>query len=317
MLGGMDRASTTPWLVLGAALAVVLLGLVLLVAVQVLRGATRRLPDPMTSEPQALADDLPGFLEHPPGSPGSPSAAAAGWSALTAPSAPAAAPPPNRRPTVRALAALGVTALLLVGVAAALAIAVRTPAGEATVAPSRPTAAEPPDPGDRRAGALADVSPDPGRDGLETRLTFGGIVLERRAVGVTATYPVVRVSSDGEDSVAHIELPTFNCLTDEAPEDPVAAGCHVSLTEYADLAAPRLEMSRDGDRVRLSGAFPTYLRPNGTPPEWTGHVYELTVTVEPRSGDPDDGPVPAAGVLELGADRARTAGEDDELRFGG
>ena len=80
------------------------------------------------------------------------------------------------------------------------------------------------------------------------RLTFGGIVLERRAVGVTATYPQVTVTSDGEEAVAHVELPTFNCLTDQAPADPVAAGCVASLTESADLATPELTVTRDGGR---------------------------------------------------------------------
>ena len=40
----------------------------------------------------------------------------------------------------------------------------------------------------------------------EARLTFGGIVLERRAVGVTATYPQVKVTTDGEDAA-----PTWCC----------------------------------------------------------------------------------------------------------
>jgi hypothetical protein len=315
----MERVSTAPWLVLGSVLAVVLLALVVLVAVLVLRGGRRRLPEPPTGAPQPVADDLPGFLEHPPGTPGSPAAAAAGWSALTAhplpPPEPAAAPPPSPRPTLLALGGLAVTTLLLVGVAAVLAVAAQT-RGDEAAAPSGTTAEAPPDLGDRTAGALAEVSLEPGRDGLASRLSFGGIVLERRAVGVTATYPVVRASSDGEDAVAHVELPTYNCLTDEAPDDPVAAGCHVSLTEYADLPTPELDVSRDGDRLRLSGAFPTYLRPNGTPPKWTGHVYELTITVEPTSGDPGDGPVPATGVLQLGADRTGTTGEDGQLRFG-
>ena len=39
-----------------------------------------------------------------------------------------------------------------------------------------------------------------------------------------------------------MELPTFNCLTDHAPADPVAAGCLRSLTEHGDLATPELEV---------------------------------------------------------------------------
>jgi hypothetical protein len=270
----------------------------------VLGRPARRTPDPLPDEPPAAADDLPGFLEHPPGSPGAPSAAAAGWPLLTgvavasraAPPAPAG-PERGRRPAVVALAAMAVTTLLLVAVAVALAVAAQ---------PAR-TSAE---------STAADPTPTPDVDGLEARLTFGGIVLERRAVGVTATYPQVTVTSDGEEAVAHVVLPTFNCLTDRAPADPVAAGCVVSLTEYADLAAPELTVTRDGDGARISGRFPTYLRPNGAPAEGTGHAYDLAVSVAPRSGDPDEGPVPAAGGLELGADRTRTTGEDDELRFG-
>jgi hypothetical protein len=316
MLGGMDLAGmdvaaaqaaspTAPWLVLGGVLAVVLLALVGLVAVLVLGRPARRTPDPLPDEPPAAADDLPDFLEHPPGSPGAPSAAAAGWPVLTGVAVPPrpAPPPPagperRRRPAVVALAAMAVTTLLLVGVAVALAVAAQ-PAG--TGAESSPA---------------ADPTPTPDVDGLEARLTFGGIVLERRAVGVTATYPQVTVTSDGGEAVAHVVLPTFNCLTDRAPADPVAAGCVVSLTEYADLAAPELTVTRDGDGARISGRFPTYLRPNGAPAEGTGHAYDLAVSVAPRSGDPDEGPVPAAGGLELGADRTRTTGEDDELRFG-
>ena len=258
-----------------------------LVAVLVLGRPARRAPDPLPAEPPAAADDLPGFLEHPPGSPGAPSAAAAGWPVLTGAPAPAprrvpapVGPEPGRRPAVVALAAMAVTTLLLVGVAAALAAAAQS-AG--TGAESTPTAADPtpapapaaPSPGEPGAGALATASIPPGLDGVEARLTFGGIVLERRAVGVTATYPQVTVTSDGEEAVAHVVLPTFNCLTDRAPADPVAAGCVASLTEYADLATPALTVTRDGDGVRIAGRFPTYLRPNGTPPDWTGHVYEL------------------------------------------
>jgi hypothetical protein len=330
-LARMDVAaaqpSTSPWLVLGGVLVVVLLALVALVAVLVLGRPARRAPDPPPSPPRPAADDLPGFLEHPPGSPGAPSAAAAGWPVLTgipAPAPPAPAPvgpEPARRPTVVAVTALAVTTLLLAGVAAALAAAAQS-AG--TGAESTPTEADStpapapaaPSPGDPGAGALATATIPPGHDGVETRLTFGGIVLERRAVGITATYPQVTLTSDGEVAVAHVVLPTFNCLTDRAPADPVAGGCLTSRTEYADLPTPALTVTRDGDRVRITGRFPTYLRPNGTPPDWTGHVYELTVGVAPRSGDPDERRVPAVGVLELGPDRTRATGEDDVLRFG-
>jgi hypothetical protein len=330
MLTGMDIAAvqaaptTAPWLLLGAVLAVLLLGLAGLVAVLVLRRPPGGGPEPRPDDPAPSAgttDDLPGFLEHPPGSPGSPSPAAAGWPVLSAapPVEPRPAPLPepsgperSRRQTGLALAALSVTALLLVGVAAALAVAAQRSRTdpEATAAPAGDTDPAPSSIVPSQPGALATSSVTPGRNGTEARLTLGGIVLERRAVGVTATYPRFEVTSDGEHAVAHVELPTFNCLTDHAPADPVAAGCLRSLTEYGDLTTPELEVSRDGDRVRVSGRFPTYLRPNGTPPVWTGRVYELTVSAEPRAGDPDEGPVPATGVLELGPDRTETTGDD-------
>jgi hypothetical protein len=338
MLIGMDIAavqaapSTAPWLVLAAVLAVVLLGLAGLVAVLVLRrppgdGPARRPDEPA---PDAT-DDLPGFLEHPPGSPGSPSPAAAGWPALSAspsaepPRAPLTEPPAperGRRQTGLALAALSVTALLLVGVGAALAVAAQRartdPEVTAALASDADPAPSPTAPSQAaEAGALATSSVAPGRTGTKARLTFGGIVLERRAVGVTATYPRIELTSDGDHAVAHVELPTFNCLTDHAPADPVAAGCLRSLTEHGDLATPELEVSRHGDRVRVSGRFPTYLRPNGTPPVWTGRVYGLTVSAEPGAGDPDEGPVPATGALELGPDRTETTGDDgSEIGFG-
>jgi hypothetical protein len=335
MLIGMDIAavqaapSTAPWLVLGAVLAVVLLGLAGLVAVLVLRRPPGDGPAPRPYEPAPDAtDDLPGFLEHPPGSPGSPSPAAAGWPALSAASSaePSRAPLPeppaperSRRQTGLALAALSVTALLLVGVAAALAVAAQPartdPEDTAALASDADPAPSPTAPS--QAGALATSSVSPGRTGTTARLTFGGIVLERRAVGVTATYPRIELTSDGEHAVAHVGLPTFNCLTDHAPADPVAAWCLRSLTEHGDLATPELEVSRHGDRVRVSGRFPTYLRPNGTPPVWTGRVYELRVSAEPGAGDPDEGPVPATGVLELGPDRTETTGGDgNEIGFG-
>jgi hypothetical protein len=326
-LAGMDAAaaqsSMAPWLVLGAVLGVALIALPALVAVLLLRRPGGRRPTgPVDEEPPAPVDDLADFLEHPPGSAGAPPPAAAGWPPLSAPPDPAApqepatAPAGRSRQTATALAAMAGSALLLVGVAAALAVAAQPSGTPRADASSSPSAAAPPS-AEQDAGALADRSVALGRDGVAARLAFGGVVLERRAVGVTATYPRITVTSDGEDAVAHVELPTFNCLSDQAPADPVAAGCVASLTEYADLAAPDLTVARDDDGARVSGNFPTYLRPNGSAPAWTGRAYELTVRIEPRSGDPDDGWVPASGVLTLGADLARTTGQDaDELRFG-
>jgi hypothetical protein len=143
------------------------------------------------------------------------------------------------------------------------------------------------------------------------RLTFGGVVLERHPVGITATHPTVHLTSDGDQAIASVELPTFHCLTGEAPRDPGAAGCVRSVTEYAELATPALEVTgRDGE-VRLSGRFPTYVRPNGGPPVWTGRVYELTVTAAPAAGPAPSGWRRATGTLQLGSDRTRSTGDPE------
>jgi hypothetical protein len=137
------------------------------------------------------------------------------------------------------------------------------------------------------------------------RLTFGGIVVERHAVGTTVAHPSVSITAagDGGTALAHLRLPTWNCLTVEPPADPAAAGCVRSRTEYADLPSPALSVTREGRDLRLTGRFPTYTRPIGTAPAYTGRVYDLTVTVSP-AGPVRDGAAPAAGTLFLGTDRA-------------
>ena len=158
---------------------------------------------------------------------------------------------------------MGVTAALLIGVAAVVAATSRPDGGRGHH--------------DRDGASRA-------QGGAAARLTFGGVVLEPRAVGVTATYPVVEVSVDGDDARARVEFPTFNCLSDEAPADPVAAGCTRSVTEYADLASPDLVVDRVGEGLRVTGRFPTELRPNGSAPVPTGRVYELVITAAPVDG---------------------------------
>ena len=168
-----------------------------------------------------------------------------------------------------------------------------------------------PAPGDPGAGELADTDVRPGRDGGAARLAFGGLVLEQRAVGITATYPVVEVTWDGREGVAHLRLPTFNCLSTSAPDDPLAAGCAASVTEYADLPTPGLTVSGDDGSVELTGRFPTYVRRNGLPPEWTGRVYEFRLRAAPVDGTPDEGWVPAEGEIRLGSGRAPTLDTPD------
>jgi hypothetical protein len=276
MLSAMDdgATSTVTWLVLGAVLGIALVALVTLLAVL---AARRRAPRPA---PEAERDDLATFLEHPPGSPGAPPAAGSGW----APLAPLPEPDPGPAPrlagrTLGALAGAAAAVLVLVGVVAALA-----------AAGSPPQEDEP--------------APEP--DGVAARLAFGGVVLERRAVGVTATYPRVEVTTDGDATVATVELPTWNCLTDQAPADPEAAGCTRSVTEVAELSTPELEVTGEDGEVRLTGDFATSLHANGSPPEPTGRTYRITVTAS--AGDP------AEGVIELGDDSAHI--EDGDVRLG-
>ena len=108
-------------------------------------------------------------------------------------------------------------------------------------------------------------------------------------------------------TVCRVELRTANCLSPAAPADPVAAGCVSSLTEYADLPTPALGVARSGTRLTLTGRFATYTRPNGSPPVYTGRVYDLTVTVVAGRAR-RDGAVPASGTFSLGTDIARTVG---------
>lgn len=289
-------------------LGVVLAGLAAFVAAR--RGGRRPPVGAPPPTPASGPDDLPGFLEFPPGA-GSPDAAPSGWASLTAPVPVAPAPTPPRSPASRAAAgAIVAVAVLLL----ALGIAVATSGGGSRPHTDRPHGSPAGDsqaPAPGTAGALASESVPVGDDGIAARLAFEGAVLERHAVGVTATYPGLRVSSDGRRAVAHLELPTFHCLAADAPADPVAAGCSRSVTEYADLGSPGLHATGSGDRLRVTGDFATYVRPNGGPPEWTGRTYRIEVTVRAVAdgGTPHDDWQPAEGVLVLGDDRAGSTGD--------
>jgi hypothetical protein len=265
-------------------------------------GAAHGIPGP------AFVDDLPGFLEHPPGAP-APAEAATSPAGATA-SGPSTGGGRSARSSILAMV---VAALVLVLLAVVVAVtAGRDPTGTAstvsvTAVPTTaaPTAAAPMGvtAGEPAAASLAFRSVPLGADGAAASVTFGGVLLEQRAVGLTVTYPSLSVSSDGAQALAHVRLPTFNCLTGEPPADPVAAGCSRSLTEYADLASPDLRVSRDGDRLDVVGLFPTYTRSNGAPPAYTGRAYQLTVTVAP-DGPVRDGAAAAGGVVRIGLDSA-------------
>jgi hypothetical protein len=340
MLALMDlaAASAGPWLVLGVVVGLLLAGMLALAVTSVRRTppSAQAVPaSPDTETPPEpvdgwTEDDLPGFLDQPPGT--VPHQEAAPTQADTPLAAPESSAAPVRRrvpahaatagPAApdpgRFLLVLSTVALLLVGAAAALAALTDPAASKAATAasadaspawdvPDLPAVPDQPAPGDPGAGLLAATSVPVGDRGALARLTFEGLVLERRAVGVTAAYPSVSVTAadlSGGPALAHVRLPVWNCLTDAAPDDPVAAGCRRLPTEYAELPTPALAISEDSDGLRISGRFPTYVRPSGSPPAWTGRVYPLTVHVQP---DGDD----ATGTLHLGTDRA--ASVDDPL----
>lgn len=209
-------------------------------------------------------------------------AAAPPGSAAPAPGPGAAArPAPGARTAVLAVA--GIVSLLAAG---AVTIAV------ATDAAPRPTASA--------------ATPE------TAQLSFGGVVLEQRAVGVTVTYPHVTIRAGSGGTAAHVTLPTFNCFADAPPADPLAAGCVRSLEEFADLTTPELSVVRETTgALRLSGRFATYVRPNGSPPEYTGRAYAITVTARPSGSA-------AAGEFRLDGGRTTTASGDgvSELRAG-
>ena len=321
MLVPMDISTTgpwiAPWLVLAIVVAVVLAvgGAGLLLR----RRAARRLPpagDP--GPPRGYdQDDLPGFLQSPPGSAARP-VPPAGWPSLAGSSVAAPPEPPVQAGRGRSRAVLAGALLLTALLVVAVLVAVQGfPGRQGTHGPARGGASErwtaelpapppAPEPGDPGAGELADATVRAGRDGGAARLEFGGLVLEQRAVGVTVTYPAVEVSWHGRQGVAHVRLPTFNCLATSAPDDPVAAGCAPAVAEYADLPSPALTVRGDDGTVRLSGRFPTYLRPNGSPPLWTGRVYEIRVRAAPVDGAPGEGWVRAEGELRLGSGQAQT-----------
>jgi hypothetical protein len=338
MLGAMDSsaAATGPLVVLGVAV----LGLLVLavVAVVVLRRGPA-VPPPAASgpdEPTRTAlhrDDLADFHARPPGFPGARDPAPAGEPVPLFASSPVATEPgvgtgfgttsatkPDGglrvAPFLLALAAL---ALLLVAGAAAAALpsargaesngspASSSPApGPATADPTIPALTGLPA-DSAHAGELAYTTLPMGRSDTSARLEFAGLVLERQAVGVTVTYPGSSLSTSGNRALVHLRLPTWNCLTADAPSDPAEAGCVPSVTEYGDLPTPALRMARDGNRLVLEGRIPTYTRPNGSAPVYTGRVYDLALTVSPGRRLAANRAV-AEAVLTLGSESSRTDG---------
>jgi hypothetical protein len=288
MLTGMDiRAATStaagPWIALAVVLglaALLLAGLAL-----ALLGRSRRASAGPVDDPQ---DDLPGFLEAPPGTPAAGPVAAGGFVALAAPPA---TPPPAPEPSRRPYAVIAAGAAVLVAAAAVLVVVWAPSSGERPHRAHRHPASE--------ARPMRAV---------EARMTFNGVVLEERAVGVTVTYPEVHLT----DASAEFTLPTWNCLTADAPEDPVDAGCVRGRTEYAELSAPDLEMSRRDGTLRVSGDFPTSTRPAGSAPEPTGRVYAISVEITPEHAPRQGRWTHATGVLDLADRQAESI--DGEMR---
>jgi len=327
MLPAMTVPGVAAALLLAAALA---LGILLALLVAPLR-ARRRSRRPAPPPPALVDDDLPGFLAAPPGSAGRPAVARSGWATL----GPAPLPLPaaaERAGAGRPALIAGMAALVLLAAAVTVLATAGTSspapaAGSGTPPTSSPTsspspassssassspsrAALPavppaPAPGDPGAGALAGTDLPAAHGGIRADLAFAGIVLERRAIGVTAAYPHVRISDEGGVALAHVELVTFNCLADAAPRNPVAAGCTRVVPQYAELTSPTLHVTRSGSGgLAVRGRFPTYVRPNGTPATWTGAVYGLRIEVTPRTPAKPGTDVPATGFLELGDGRA-------------
>ena len=329
MLSPMDIVQAGPWippwvlLVLVPALVLAGVGALLLLRRRNARRRPAAAGDDGPAGPRPYGDDdLAAFLESPPGTAGSPAAPPGGWPALAGEPGAASstaslvvAEPSagtGRRRAV-ALGALALTVLLIVAAVLAFALRPGSPGpgragGHAPETADLPPVPAAPTPGQPGAGELADVSV---QDGGAARLEFGGLVLEQRAVGITATYPVVEATWNGTQGVAHVRLPTFNCLTVTAPENPVAAGCVPTVPEYGDLPSPAVTITGDDGTVQLSGSFPTYVRPNGTPPVWTGHVYELRVRAAPVDGQPAEGWVRAEGEIRLGSGRATSLDSAD------
>jgi hypothetical protein len=298
MLDTMDiagaAAPAAPWITVGVLLAVAALLLAGLGAALVVR---RRAVWADRSAPPSdhLDDDLPGFLESPPGTGAAASAVGAHVALATPPAAPA--PPERRRVPTAVLAAVAALAVVLLVVAVVVAL---------------DSTADSPDRDGRagRPGGAGPAAPSP-----ELRMTFAGLVLEERAVGVTAAYPELELTADGNGPVARLTLPTWNCLAAEAPDDPAAAGCVPSRTEYAELRPPDVDVdvTATGNGLRVAGTFPTETRPAGRAPEPTRRSYRIEVTAT-ADGDPGSGlPAPATGALTLGNREAESVG--GELRL--
>ncbi|GAA3153884.1 hypothetical protein GCM10010531_01130 [Blastococcus jejuensis] len=295
---GAARAAVEPWIALGVLLGIA--GLLLTGLVALLVARRRTAPRGAAPAQRWPDDDLPGFLATPPGSapPGFAQRPAGDTAVPLAVPAPRATAPSRPAPPSARSLALGAAALLLVATVVVAAVAAAVP--RERHGPDR----------DGRADRGDAHRPGPAGAATEARLTFEGVVLEERAVGVTVTYPELVL----QGGVASLTLPTWNCLASEAPDDPVAEGCAAGRTEYAELGAPGLAVTRTGDGLRLRGEFATATRPTSGADEPTGRAYDLVVTVTSDGRARPGRWTPANGELELGGRQA--ASVEGELRLG-
>ncbi|MGY1835174.1 hypothetical protein ACI79P_08700 [Blastococcus sp. SYSU DS0510] len=274
----------------GTASVGIALGAVVVALALAWAGSTR---DRARDRSRARVDDLADFLEHPPGTREEPPRAA-GWVGL-APEPPA----PLSGATARrwwVAAGAAVTALALAG---AVVVATGGDGGRSTL----PVATRP-----------AGQEPDAGT--LEADLAFAGLVLEQRAVGITAAYPEAQLTTGGDGTRLTIRLPTYNCLAAVAPPDPEAAGCVAAAVEQGTVQTPDLRLERSGGRLLLSGELATWTDPTGSPPEPTGRVYPLQLTLSPGDQVAAGGWRDVLGRLELGTESA-PADEGSRVRAAG
>ncbi|MGY2076824.1 hypothetical protein [Blastococcus sp. SYSU DS0828] len=296
----MDAAATTAWLVTGVVLGVLAVA-VLVAATAVVRARRSRAagaPDPV--------DDLADFHEHPPGTRPEPPSPA-GWATLAPPSVAPALPGEDHGRGRAVLAALCVVALAVVGTAAAVAAGRLAASGSAGG----------PGTDDRGTPGPAPTSDAGAPDALVADLVAGGLVLEPRAVGVTAAYPEARLTTSAGTARLELRLPTYNCLAAEAPADPVAAGCTATPVEHAVVEGEDLVVSRDGERWTVRGRAPTVLRPGGSAPEPTGRVYPLELTLVPQGAPAADSARAATGELRLGTGSAPLLPERSRVHLPG
>lgn len=310
MLGGMDVPPAAAWLLLGAVLGILLTGAVVSwVASARSRGSRAGVPEAVQVAP---VDDLADFLEHPPGT--RPATPRTGWTVLGPTSSPSAAPEAGDVRGRPGTARTCVAALALVGSVAAVTATAEPQADPARGSSS--THSEPaPDDGPDDSASTDGAGTDDGA--VAAVMTFSGLVLEPRAVGITAAYPEVRLTADGDAPRLDVLLPTYNCLTRTAPADPLAAGCAAALVEQGTVGPDDLRLDRDGDRWVATGRLATLLPAGGSPPEPTGRVYDLELTVSPGDGPAAEGWRSAAGRLRLGTATATADEAGSRLRVPG